>query len=305
MKKSTLLIIAFLFGVINVHSQDVSTMKGAYYCSQKKINNPNYIRLTPQPLVTPKHSFDVLDYKLNLNIYDCFKTPYPKTFSALETIKFRVDSALNTIKLNAVNTSIAIDSVRLIRLNYPLTFSHTGDILTINMNRTYNPGEIVNVKIYYRHLSIADNAFYVYQGMVFTDCEPEGARKWYPCWDKPSDKATIDLTAKVPSNVRLGSNGRLNDSTVTADTIYYHWISKDPVSTYLVVMTAKVGYNLQILYWHKISNPADSIPIRYYYNSGENISPSSGVILDMTTYYSQKFCEHPFEKNGFTAWVGD
>ena len=24
--------------------------------------------------------------------------------------------------------------------------------------------------------------------------EPEGARKWFPCWDKPSDKATYDMT---------------------------------------------------------------------------------------------------------------
>jgi aminopeptidase N len=52
--------------------------------------------------------------------------------------------------------------------------------------------------------------------------EPEGARKWFPCWDKPSDKATVDITTKVPGNVKLGSNGRLNDSTVTGDTVYYH-----------------------------------------------------------------------------------
>ena len=48
-------------------------------------------------------------------------------------------------------------------------------------------------------------------GFAFTDCEPEGARKWLPCWDKPSDKATFSLTAKVPANVKLGSNGILAD----------------------------------------------------------------------------------------------
>jgi aminopeptidase N len=182
-----------------------------------------------------------------------------------------------------------------------VSFTHASNILTINLDRTYNPNEIVQVKIYFRHLNVTDYAFNANTGAICTDAEPEGARSWFPCWDKPGDKATVDITAKVPSNAKLGSNGRLNDSTVTGDTIYYHWISRDPVSTYLVTMIGKVNYQLDILYWHKLSNPADSIPIRFYYSSGENPSPVKNIILAMTTYYSQKFGEHAFEKNGFAS----
>jgi aminopeptidase N len=299
--KYLVLSFVFLFGTINLFSQDISTMKGSDYCSQKKIHNPNYIKLSPESQNSPRHSFDVLDYKMFFNIYDCFKTPYPRTYTANSIVKFRVDSTLNSIKLNAVNTSLAIDSVRLYPSNATLAFTQVSNMLTITMDRTYNVNEVVQVKIYFRHLNIADNAFYVGNGGVFTDAEPEGARKWFPCWDKPSDKATVDMTIKVPSNVRLGSNGRLNDSTVTGDTIYYHWISRDNVATYLVVLTGKVNYNMTILYWHKISNPADSVPMRYYWNSGENTSSSSSVILNMTTYFSSKFGEYPFEKGGFTT----
>ena len=114
-------------------------------------------------------------------------------------MQFRVDSTLTQIKLNAVNTSLAIDSIRL--SGGPLlTFTQVSDILTITMNRTYNVAEIVTMTIYYRHIATSgDGAFYVQNGYVFTDCEPEGARKWFPCWDRPSDKALLDLTAKVPA----------------------------------------------------------------------------------------------------------
>jgi aminopeptidase N len=138
-------------------------------------------------------------------------------------------------------------------------------------------------------------------GQVFTDCEPEGARHWFPCWDKPSDKAVVDLTAQVPLNVKLGSNGSLIDSSISGSSKTYHWASRDPLSTYLVVVSSKINYNLDIVYWHKLSNPADSIPIRFYYGDNENPTGIENVIVPMMTYYSQKFGEHPFEKNGFAS----
>ncbi|MCX6162355.1 MAG: M1 family aminopeptidase, partial [Ignavibacteriae bacterium] len=303
MKKLFLLFLLAVLFTGSSYTQDFSKMKGSEICSMKKskMSHPeNFFQDSPNSVNTPRHSFDVLNYKLNLNIFRCYASPYPKDFVASNIITFRVDSTLTYIKLNANNTSLAIDSVRLMS-GTNLTFTHTSNIVTINMDRTYNVGEIVNVKVNYRHLNVTDASFYVSgsSGYVFTDAEPEGARGWYPCWDKPSDKATLDLTVKVPLTVRLGSNGRLNDSTVTGDSLYYHWISRDPISTYLVTMTSKVGYTIDIIYWHKLSNPSDSIPIRLYSPAGTSSAVVKNVMVQMTTYYSQKFTEHAFEKNGF------
>jgi aminopeptidase N len=164
-----------------------------------------------------------------------------------------------------------------------------------------NPGQIAEVILYYRHLDISDGAFYATGGMVFTDCEPEGARKWFPCYDKPSDKALLDLTARVPANARMGSNGALADSSINGDTLTYHWISTHEVATYLTVISSKVNYNLDVIWWHKISNPADSIPIRFYYNPGENPGAIKSIIGPMTSFFSGEFCEHPCQKNGFAT----
>lgn len=288
---------------IALYAQDYSGMKGADICSQKKsqmISTGNFLKDSPN---TPRHSYDVLKYTLKLDIYNCFKTAGSKAFSGYVEINFRVDSVLNSIELNAVYTSLVIDSVRLLN-GTVLTFLHSNSTnkVTVNLNRTYNVGEIVTVKIYYMHNNVSDNAFYSSaSGFVYTDCEPEGARKWFPCWDKPSDKALTDITIKVPSNVKIGSNGRLNDTLRIADTIWYHWVSNDPVSTYLVVLTGRTGYNLDIVWWHKLSNPADSIPIMLYYSTGENITPTKNAMVDMTNFFSQLFGEHPFEKNGFAS----
>lgn len=295
MIKTYIPVLLFIILSGTVFSQLVSP-DSPHNCWLGKMRNQNNVFSQGDSPNTPKHKYDVLDYKIYLDIWNCFISPYPRNFAGNVIIKFRVDTALSSIELNAVNTSLQITSVGMAGTS----FTHTGNLLTVTLDRPYIPGEIVNVQIYYNHLNVADGAFYVGGGGVMTDCPPEGARKWFPCFDKPYDKATVDITAKVPSNVKLGSTGRLNDSTVTGDTIYYHWISRDPVATYLIVLSARANYKLDIVYWHKISNPADSVPIRFYYINSEGIPPQS-YIRNMTTYYSQKFGEHPFEKNGFTT----
>lgn len=292
-KLFTFFLIFFLFNICG--SSQVILNKGSKLCSQKRMNSPHrFVLLSPG---VQQHSFDVQNYELHLDLTNCYTSPYSTYYTANVIVRFLVDSALNSIKLNAVNSSLTVESVS----SPGISFTQTNDILTINLNRTYNPQEIVSVDIHYHHNNTSDNAFYSMSGQVFTDCEPEGARHWFPCWDKPSDKATVDITAKVPLNVKLGSNGRLNDSTVSGNSITYHWISRDPVATYLVVISSKVNYNLDIVYWHKLSNPLDSIPIRFYYGSSENPTGIKNIIVPMMTYYSQKFCEHPFEKNGFVS----
>ncbi|MCX6305566.1 MAG: M1 family aminopeptidase [Bacteroidetes bacterium] len=246
------------------------------------------------------HSYDVLKYRLEINLYQCFQTPYPKTFIANEVITVKVDSALGSIRLNANTQSLAIDSVSLAGVS----FTHLANILDITLDRTYQPGEVLDLRIYYQHKNVKDNGFFVSSGFVFTDSPPEGARKWMPCWDRPSDKATWELVARVPLSVRLGSTGILADSAIIADTIIYHWKSDIPVSTYLITFTSRTNFLVHTIYWHKLSNPADSLPVRIYYKNGENLAMIDSTIIPLTNFYSAKFGDYPFEKIGFATLDG-
>jgi aminopeptidase N len=301
MKKTFLLLIILIIGN-TLLAQDFSNMRGSEVCSMKKSKMYRPVFNYQGSPNTPRHSYDVLNYKLNVDLYSCYFSPYPKSFTAKNIMTFRVDSTLSSIKLNANNTSLTIDSIKLGN-GVNLAFTHTSNIVTVTLDRVYSVGEIVTIRISYRHNNVTDASFYNSgsSGYVFTDAEPEGARGWFPCWDRPSDKATVDLTAKVPLSlaVRLGGNGRLNDSTITGDSLFYHWVSRDPLSTYLTVMTSKVGYTLNIVYWHRPSNPLDSVPLRLYSPSTASSLAIANILPTATTYFSAAFGEMPFEKNGF------
>ncbi|HPI84899.1 MAG TPA: M1 family aminopeptidase [Bacteroidales bacterium] len=305
MKKISLIILITGFVFSGFYAQSQRYEKGAQYCSHRKSmmkNTPANVRSEN----SPRHRFDVLNYKLNMDLWDNFQNPFSQAFDATETVTFRVDTALNQIKLDAVNTSLTIHAVGLAGIGY----THFDDTLTVQLDRIYNPGEIAEVSIDYSHKNVEDEAFYVSGGFVFTDCETEGARKWFPCYDRPADKATVDITAKVPGNVLLGSNGRLADSVTVADTTWYRWISRDPVATYLVVVSASNNWDLDIVYWDRPSTPGEPMPIRFYYETGDNPVPMENIITDMATYFSDHYGEHPFEKDGFASvgqefsWAG-
>lgn len=288
-------IAVLLIATISLNAQHTHDERGSWNCSHKKANNPDHMTL--RSVNTPKHKFDVLNYTLNFDLYDNFESPYPQDFTAYNIVRFKVDTALSEIKLDAVNTSLTINEVSLAGT----AFTHTDDTLYITLDRLYNSGEIAEVRIDYEHNNVEDGAFYVSGGFLFTDNEPEGARKWFPCYDRPADKATVDITAKVPSDVLLGSNGRLADSTTVADTTWFHWISRDPVTTYLTVLSAKKGWNLDIVYWDRPSAPGDPMPIRFYYNDGENPGYIQQQVPLMADYFSVSYGEHPFEKDGFAT----
>jgi aminopeptidase N len=182
MKKILLFLLAFsmfasTYGQFNPNS-------GAVECSKRKSQWQSLPSLKSSEAFIP-HSFDVLKYTLDIDLFKNHLSPYPNDFTANITVKFKVDSVLNSITLNAGNPSLQINAVSLAGQS----FTHANDLLTITLDRTYNPGEIVEVGIKYKHLNIDDFGFYANGGFVFTDSEPEGARRWMPCYDKPSDKA--------------------------------------------------------------------------------------------------------------------
>jgi len=298
MKKFLPSIILFISLVVTqslTYGQKTFEETGAWYCSQKHSKALNRVQ-EPLGPNSPAHSFDVLKYTNNLNLYNNFTSPYPHNFNANLTVKIKVDSTLNSIKLNAYDASLQINSVG----GAGISFTHQNDTLEITLDQTYQPDDSIEISIDYTHNNINDGAFYAGGGFVFTDCEPEGARKWFPCWDKPSDKAALEIRAIVPSNVRLGSNGVLIDSTFVGDSLYYHWKSDNPIATYLMVLTAKVNYNLEIYYWERPSD-SEMIPFRFYYNSGENPANMANMNLDMCDWFSSAYGEYPFEKNGFAS----
>ncbi|HMQ68864.1 MAG TPA: M1 family metallopeptidase [Ignavibacteria bacterium] len=243
-------------------------------------------------------SFDVLKYELDLDLYNCFKEPISRAFTASEKISIKANRQLGDIILNASSTSLKIESVS----GAGVSFIHENDLLTIILNSLYSTDDNFEVIINYSHNNIKDSAFYSYQGMIFTDCEPSKARKWFPCKDVPDDKALTKITSSVPSNVLLCSNGILTDSTVTGDRTSYTWESKFPVATYLVAVVASYKFNLDIVNWQRPNG--ENMEVRFYWQNGEtqfnlkNVMSKIGKMLDL---FSKLYGDYPFEKLAFAT----
>lgn len=245
-----------------------------------------------------RHSYDVLKYRMEVNLHQCFTAPYPRSFSAKVTITLQADSAIGIVLLNAVNSSLQIDSTGLAGVS----FSHSNDTLRVILDRTYQPGEILNINIFYHHKNVTDRAFYAGYGTLFTDNPPEGARKWLPCWDRPSDKAQWELVAGVKAPAMLVSNGLpVGEPVVSGDTIFYHWRSEQDIATYLIAFSAKINFECHLKYYQLNDTGEDSVPVMIYRKPGENISLIDTMIGPMTDFFTQKFGEYPFEKIGFAT----
>ena len=65
--------------------------------------------------------------------------------------------------------------------------------------------------------------------------EPESAAWWFPSNDHPSDPALMDVSIRVPHGLQAVSNGRLvsADSATEAAWDTWHWVSRQPMATYL------------------------------------------------------------------------
>ncbi len=74
---------------------------------------------------------------------------------------------------------------------------------------------------------------------VWTQCQDEDARYWFPCHDKPHVKMTTELAATVPNGWRVLSNGELASSeTPTQGNWRFHWVMKELHPSYLLTLVA-------------------------------------------------------------------
>lgn len=89
-----------------------------------------------------------------------------------------------------------------------------------------------------------------------TFAEPDGAREWFPCKDRPSDKAEYEGFITVPSSMIVASNGALAGTTVSGKYTTYNWKESHPIATYLI--------SLAIANYRIIEDSLGALPLRHY-----------------------------------------
>ena len=237
-------------------------------------------------------------YKLEIEInYD------PNTIDAsVMAIITSLTDNLASIELNLEN-SLTVEIVA----GDAVSFSHYNNLLTLNLDRSYNLNEEIIVKIYYSGKpSQKDGRSFQFDympsgsPMVWTLSEPYGARIWWPCKDSPADKAdSMDIIFTVPSNQIVGSNGTLisevnnNDGTKT-----FHWHEQYPIATYLVSLIAGEYAHFQDYYDYGGAKPM----LLDYYVFPEELTTAQTIFTEMHDYLdalSFYFGPYPFLKEKY------
>jgi aminopeptidase N len=159
------------------------------------------------------------------------------------------------IKLDAGMLSIA--SVKLPDES-PLQFTYNdqlhSDGLVIQLNRIYQSGENVNLKIVYQtnwnspsdpnSLGGTNGKGLRFFGPTSTEAnrrqqlwtmgEPEGNRFWFPCYDAPNDLRTTEIKITVDRKFTALSNGRLVDNKELANGMrVFHYKTDVPYANHL------------------------------------------------------------------------
>ena len=258
----------------------------------------------PEPTPSP---IDVLHYDLSLHL-DVSR----EQLSGAATIHLAaVEDGLDTVELD-VDGGLRVVSVSLLEdpryphdSPCPLPYTHAEDRLAVALPQPLAPDDEVRLLVVYGGHASRDGYGLVWarnagRPLVYTFAEPFGARVWWPCNDRPDDKATVDLEVTVPADLVVSSNGlevgRVDHADGTATT---SWSSVYPVATYLVVMNVGV-YDVDELTYTALDG--DTMPVVTY--AFPSVAGAAAASLantpEMIEVLAGRYGEYPFvdEKYG-------
>ena len=254
---------------------------------------------------------NILHYQLDLDFTDGL-TDNTYFYSGRERITWRPNGD-SLVVLDAVN--LRIDSV--VSENERLTVYPVRDpeMLIIGLPVSMRNRDSLLIDIWYAHVSISNKGYYYYDAnpdvtlerVGYTFTEPYDSPYWFPCINDPSVKAPCKINATVPRGFLAASNGLLKQTIDNGDgTITFQWEERHSIAMYLMVVTIS-KYSTFSHFYHRVSNPSDSIEIKYYIWQADSAGQTYNAVtafrnvVDMMTFYSTIFGEYPFDKYGMAA----
>lgn len=239
--------------------------------------------------------FDVLHYDINIDLY-----PENKTLKGDVLITGVIrDSELSRLDLNFYDNM----EISYLSLNgKKREFDNDGSRLSIPVGK--DDSDTLRVRIVYsgtpKKLGLASFSFDKFEGkpLVYTLNEPVFASTWFPCNDKPDDKALLDIKITNGKDNISVSNGLLKEVTEKSGRKTYHWQTVYPISTYLICMYSGHYTHFNENY---VSAEGDSMKIDYYVfpRHLEMAKTDFSGHPEMISFFSKTFGEYPFIKEKY------
>jgi hypothetical protein len=261
----------------------------------------------PEPEVdTAQDDFDVTRYFLDL----AFDTHNQVVSGSVTITATSLAPGFQTLVLD-LYPSMVVSSV--MRGTTALTFVQTNPDLIITLDQPFDPSESFEVVVTYSGTPVSGGFGYFgwnkYSGqsttrMAWSLSEPDGAQRWWPCKDRPDDKAMVEEWYTVPAKWIATGNGVLTDViTLSGNRKQYRWVASRPLTTYLVSIAATDYVTFSDTY---IALDGTPMSVDYYVYSEDlaEAQESFNRTTDMIAFYAGLFGEYPFleDKYGMSAF---
>jgi aminopeptidase N len=247
-----------------------------------------------QPQYAPDRPCDVVHIALTLSLDLAQKTLRGTCATTVRAISDPVTCvALDAVDLQIVQARQTDDK--------PLRYDYDGQRLLLYLATPLHSGDTTTVEVEYSvtnprlglYFIEPDAAYPNKPVQVWTQCQDEDARYWFPCFDAPNEKATTEITITVPQPYFALSNGSLVDThhNDAAGTITYHWRQDQPHATYL--MTLVVGE------FSAHTDMVDGLPVQWYVSRGREADGQRafGDTPEMLRFFSSKIgVPYPWNK---------
>jgi hypothetical protein len=244
---------------------------------------------------------DIQHYFLDLEFVPSTRSV---TGSVTVTGKSLVDGFQHLVLDLAANMTVT----QVLRGTTDLAFTRPGDLLDITLDQPFDTDQAFAVQVVYNgipdatgfgSISWRKKSLGLPGQMVSTLSEPDGARSWWPCKDRPDDKATVDEWWTVPGTWTATGNGWLIGTVPKAGSkTQYQWRMHDPLTTYLVSIAATVYSKFSQSY---TTLTGGTMPIDHYVYPEHlaNAQASFTPLPAMIAFYAQRFGEYPFVEDKY------
>jgi aminopeptidase N len=212
----------------------------------------------PTEHVTRERSYDVLHYKLTIDIDE-----KEKTCEGTVGIKFvPLRPRFDVIQLDAAEMNVTQVKLGLKKMEYHLS----GETLFIGLDKAYGLTDTLNLLVAYSVSSPKKGLYFIKpdsgylnkQWQVWSNGESEDNHFWFPCYDFPNDKASSEMVVTVNDQWTAISNGKLLD--VKRDPKHhkatYHWYESKPHVSYLISLVAGE--------YVEVKDSWGTVPLSYY-----------------------------------------
>ena len=269
-----------------------------------------HIKYVPEAvqLAGPQDNYDVQHYLIDLEFIPVSKSV---TGSVTITAQSLVAGLQHVILDFYTNPQITISSIK--RGTTVLSYSRPTHQIDVTLDQAFGPGQTFEIKITYSGVPVSVDDSISWQKInggfpgtaVSTLSEPVGARTWWPCKDRPDDKATVEEWWTVPSTWTATGNGKLVGTTVLANNrTQYRWQMTDPLTTYLVSIAATAYATVNQTY---TTLTGGTMPITHYVYVGDEskAQTSFSELPNMIAFFAHTWGEYPFveDKYGMSAFI--